>query len=65
MWKRILLGIVRTAVQEKILDYVMSLKDVQKKADAITFLKAMKNWMLKSNSSTTRAIGNLIPFGDE
>ncbi len=57
-----LLGLVREIVQQKILDYVLSLAPVEKKADAITLLKDMKSYMNNSRSSTTRAIGRLIPF---
>lgn len=65
MWKRMLIGMVREIVQQKILDYVLSLAPVEKKADAITLLKDMKNFFSNSRSSTTRAIGRLIPFEDD
>lgn len=57
-----LLGMVKEIVQGTILEYVVQIRDVEEKANAIALLKSMKVWLTNSSSSTTRAIGRLIPF---
>jgi len=64
MWKKLALKIVAARVQLAILDYVNDIEDVLRKSRAIAQLKSMKAWLRNSRSSTTRAISNLIPFGD-
>lgn len=45
----------------KITEYVWQL-DADKQMDAIGFLTSMKRYMRASSSSTTRMVGELIPF---
>lgn len=57
-----LLGMVTDVVQSTILEYVVQISDVEEKGRAIALLKSMKAWLTNSSSSTTRAIGRLLPF---
>jgi len=62
MWRRYLLAAVSITVSGAIAEYVNSIADVQRRAQAIEFLTGMKKWLAGSSNKTKRAIAELIPF---
>jgi len=62
MWKRMLLGMITELVQMEITRYVWNIQPAERQNEAIEFLTRMKSWMSSSSSSTTRAVGAVLPF---
>lgn len=65
MWKRMLIGIVAQIISARLMDWVLSIADVEHKGNAISVLKNLKAYLATSSSSTTRAMATIIPFGTD
>ncbi len=57
-----ILGMIGTVVQDAIMEYILQLDDVQRKASAIALVRSLKMWLQTSQNSTKRAIAAILPF---